>query len=218
MSQIYLFSGLGADYRAFEKLDFSNYTINHIQWIKPERNESIEAYAKRISTQVKHENPVFIGLSFGGIMAIEVSKYIQTQKIILIASSKTKYEIPFYYRFVGKLNLHKLAPTKMLKKANVINYWAFGVKSKSDQLLLKNILNDTDNVFLKWALDAIVKWENKEKNKAIFHIHGTADRILPYRFVNNAIKIKEGGHFMTINKSQELSQEIHKILNLQSAI
>jgi hypothetical protein len=32
-------------------------------------------------------------------MAVEVSKQIDAEKVILIASAKTKKEIPFYYRF-----------------------------------------------------------------------------------------------------------------------
>ena len=212
MKQIYLFSGLGADYRVFEKLDFSNFNITHIDWIISHKEESIENYAYRISNQIKSENSILIGLSFGGIIAIEVSKHIKTEKIILLASAKTKLEIPFYYKLAGKLQLHKLVPASFLKSSNFLSYWFFGVENKFEKHLLKNILNDTNSVFLKWALNVIVNWKNIEVGNNIIHIHGTSDRILPFRFVKADFKIKNGCHFMTLNKNIELSNLIESII------
>jgi hypothetical protein len=67
---LYLFSGLGADRRIFQKLDLSGYIVHYIEWIPPLGDESIEHYASRISNQIKEPNPVLIGLSFGGMMAV----------------------------------------------------------------------------------------------------------------------------------------------------
>ena len=212
MKKVYLFSGLGADYRAFEKLDFSTFDITHINWITPNKEESIESYAYRISTQIQSDNSILIGLSFGGIIAVEVSKYIKTDKVILLASAKMKQEIPLYYKFLGKLQLHKLIPVSILKNANVLSYWFFGVSNKSEKLLLKNILKDTDSIFLKWALDKIINWKNVSFKNNVIHIHGSADRILPIRYIKTDFIVKNGGHFMTLNKNIELSNLIKKII------
>ena len=213
MKEIYLFSGLGADYRAFEKLDFSNFNTTHINWIVPDKAESIENYAYRISNQIKSDNPILIGLSFGGIIAIEVSKHIKTEKIILLASAKTKLEIPFYYKLAGKLQLHKLIPARIFKSANFLSYWFFGINNKSEKLLLKNILEDTDASFLKWALNEIVNWKNIKVEGNLIHIHGSSDRILPIKYINVDFKVKNGGHFMTLNKDIELSNLIKNIIS-----
>ena len=101
MYHIYLFSGLGADERVFQKLDFSNLQTTFIEWIEPLKNEGVENYVKRIIPQIKHPNPILIGLSFGGLIAIEVAKEITTEKVILIASAKNNKEIPFYFRLLG---------------------------------------------------------------------------------------------------------------------
>jgi pimeloyl-ACP methyl ester carboxylesterase len=214
MKQIYLLSGLGADYRVLQDLDFSGYETTYIKWIQPIENELIEDYAKRLIEQIKTKNPIIIGLSFGGMMAAEIGKLINTEKIILIASAKTKFEIPFYYRFAGSLGLHKLLPANLMKRPNFISYWFFGTQSKKDKALLASILHDTDSVFLKWAIDKIVNWQNVIIPLNLKHIHGTSDRILPYGFVLADVEIKAGGHFMTTNKVEELSPEIRKILNI----
>lgn len=70
MENLYIFSGLGADKRVFNYLDFSKYNTTFIDWINPFENESIEDYAKRLTSQITSEKPILIGLSFGGIMAV----------------------------------------------------------------------------------------------------------------------------------------------------
>ncbi|WP_221394889.1 hypothetical protein [Dyadobacter sp. NIV53] len=93
--EIYIFSGLGADERVFQRLDFSESSAIFIKWIIPLNNETIEHYATRLLDQIHTTQPVLIGLSFGGIMAVEVAKQIDTEKIILIASAKIKKKFHF---------------------------------------------------------------------------------------------------------------------------
>ena len=216
MKNIYIFSGLGADKRVFQKMDLSEHNTTFVDWILPNKNENIESYAKKLTEQIKHEKPILIGLSFGGIVATEIAKIIETEKIILIASAKNKSEIPSYYRSAGKLKLHKLLPTKLLKMPNFFSYWFFGIENINDKKILAEILKDTDGNFLKWAIDKIVNWKSKIVHSNLIHIHGTADRILPINFVNCQIKVKNGGHFMTLNKSIELSKIVNReILDLR---
>jgi pimeloyl-ACP methyl ester carboxylesterase len=204
--ELYIFSGLGADERVFQRLDFSGFSTTFIKWIVPQDKETIENYATRLLDQISTTKPILIGLSFGGLMAIEVAKQIDTERVILIASAKTKKEIPFYYRFAGQLRLHKLLPIRLLKKSNFITYWFFGTSSTFEKQLLKQILIDTDTTFLKWAIDKVARWTNQMQIQNIFHIHGTSDKILPFSFVKCNSKIKDGGHLMTLNKADELNQ------------
>lgn len=211
---IYIFSGLGADESVFQRLDFSGFPTTFIKWIVPNDNETIENYATRLTDQITSTKPILIGLSFGGLMAVEVAKQIDTEKVILIASAKAKKEIPFYYRWAGQVGLHKLLPTKLLKSSNFITNWFFGTSSTFERQLLKQIRLDTDPIFLNWAIGKIVRWKNNTPTKNIFHIHGTSDRILPLCFVDCNVTIKNGGHLMTLNKSDELTKIIRQQLTL----
>jgi len=212
MKTIYLFSGLGADHRAFEQLDFGGYTVSHISWIRPLKNEKIQEYAKRLAVQITVDNPIFIGLSFGGIMAIEVAKVIKTTKIVLIASAKLRIEIPFYFRWAGKIGLHRLLPSSLLINPSRLNYWLFSAKTKPDKRLLNRILQDTDIIFLRWALQAIVQWKNELVPTNLVHIHGSSDKILPIRYVKANFVVPNGGHLMTIDKAAEISRLLREVL------
>lgn len=203
--KIYILSGLGADERVFKNLKFEEYTPIFISWIIPFKNETIEASATRLLAQITQKNPVILGLSFGGMIAIEIAKQIKTEKIILISSAKSKYEIPFYFRLVGKTGLHKLLPTSILKSSNFLTNWFFGIQNPKDKKLLKNILKETDPVFLKWAMDKIANWENETQIKETFHLHGNCDRILPAKFIDCNVEIKNGGHLMVFNHADEIN-------------
>jgi len=205
---IYLISGLGADRRMFERLSLPNFRLKHIEWIIPKPQESMEAYAKRLVEQIIDENPILVGLSFGGIMAMEIAKQIPTKKIILLASAKTKYEIPFYYRWLGMLRLNKIAPTSLLMQVIPITYWFFGIKNQEEKELLRAVIKDSNKEIYAWAIDKILNWENTTLHPNLKHIHGGGDRILPLRFIKADKIIKKGGHLMTLNQAEEISKEI----------
>lgn len=213
IKNIYIFSGLGGDERVFQRLDFSEFSTTFIKWKNPQESETIENYASRLLEQITTPRPILIGLSLGGIMAIEIAKQIDTEQVIIIASAKTKNEIPFYYRWDGKLNLQNFIPIEFLKKSNVISDSVLGKTSSSEKQLLKSIFAETDPAFLKWAICKVFCWSNQTKLKNIKHIHGTKDHIFPCLFVRCDLKIKNGGHFLTLKKADEISQNLKDIIS-----
>lgn len=213
MKEVYIFSGLGADERVFKNLDLNGFDVTFVKWIEPQRNETLANYAKRLSTQIKSENPILIGLSFGGMVATEIAKIVPTEKLILLSSLKTGQEIPLLYRWAGKINLHKIIPYPLLKKNNFFNRWLFGVIKKNDKDLFQKVLADTDVHFLKWAVNAIVKWDNQTLHPKLYHIHGSNDKILPIKNAGKVIAIKNGGHLMVLDKAKQVSEVLQEILH-----
>ena len=127
----------------------------------------------------------------------------------MISSAKTKNDIPIYYRLAGQLGLNKIIPTWILKSVNPLTYWFFGTTTKKQKDLLKEILKETGDKFLKWAIDKIVNWENVTELKNVKTIHGTADKILPFKTAD--FKIINGGHLMIIDKADELNGILKKL-------
>lgn len=130
MSKVYVFSGLGVDRRVFDEVDFGDLQVEFVDWILPEKDEPLQKYALRISGVITTESPIFIGLSFGGMVAVEISKIISIRKIILIASAANAKELPVLYRCIGPLNVHKVIPLSLLKKRNALTDWFFGIRLK----------------------------------------------------------------------------------------
>ena len=211
-NELYLFSGLGADKRVFDFLDLHGFKLIHIDWIKPFEDEKIESYARRLLDQIGSTRPTLIGVSFGGIIAIEIAKLIETNKVILISSSTTKADIPVSYRLAGNLWMNKLIPAPFYRKANFVVYWLFGVKKKKEKELLKAIMVDADNDFVDWATNKIAKWDNEQQLPNVITIHGTADRVLPFRKADYVVH--NGGHLMIVSKAEEISRILRKVLEM----
>lgn len=207
--KIYILSGLGADERVFDQLEFSSLEPVFVDWIEPFENESLESYAKRISTAITCENPLILGISFGGMLAVEISKIRSVKQLFLIATAKTFLELPNVYRIFGRLGALILIPVSLLKRTTVLTHYFFGTKTKKDKLLLKSILEDTDAKFLKWALKAIVGWRNKTIPTSFIHLHGSKDKIIPIKRIQFSTKIEGGGHLMTLDKSEELNEHLN---------
>jgi pimeloyl-ACP methyl ester carboxylesterase len=210
MKEIYLVSGLGADERVFEYLDLQPYKKTCLKWISAQEDETLEHYAARLCEQIKVKNPVLIGVSFGGMVAVEIGKLISTEKIVLISSAKTKEDIPLHYRVMGAVNFNKLMPMGRLKDLYGIIAWLFGVSNKKERQLLEDILNSTDERFVHWAINHIINWENETLLPNAVLIHGTADRLLSSSTPDYSID--DGGHFMIVNRCKEISAIIHGIL------
>lgn len=210
---IYVLSGLGADESIFQKLDFGTWEPFFIQWIEPLDKESLESYAARLLVQVKTERPVLLGVSFGGMLAVEMAKIIDCQQVILISSAAVQAEIPGIYRFLGHRGILPFIPAGILKQANFFTFRLFGMRTKEEKYLLKNILQRTDPGFLKWAMYSIVHWENQTLPPKIFRLHGDADRILPLGNMQQVEKvISGGGHLMVYSLADSVSEILYDIL------
>jgi pimeloyl-ACP methyl ester carboxylesterase len=218
---IYLFSGLGADKSVFDNLTFLK-TQKHkfIEWEKPKSN-NLEDYALQLSSQIDTTKKVIlIGISFGGMLVSELSKHIQTEKVILISSAENPAELPFLYRLLEKLKFYFFIPTFLLDKPNKLLSFAFGTaqnKYKKEEKQLYQIIKNSNPKFAKSFIKMILTWKSKNDRSttnSIFKIHGTNDLIVPHskNKMTNQFLIKNGGHFMILTHSEEVNTCIEGIL------
>jgi pimeloyl-ACP methyl ester carboxylesterase len=211
--EIYFVSGLGADWRVFQRLQLEGYRPVHLSWENPRRGESIEAYARRLLAQVTTENPILVGLSFGGLMAVEMAKLCNPAQVVVISSAVTADEIPLYFKVFRWLPLQLVVPFKQLLWAvyGVLN-WLFDLDHPDDRSLFKQVLNDTDPCFLRWAMNRVVGWRNQVVPDNLVHIHGGRDRIFPVGRHRADLVLPEGGHLMVLNRAPAISQLLMQVL------
>lgn len=212
MKKVYFISGLGADKRAFTFLDLSFCEPVFIEWIKPLQNESLQQYAIRLKEQIKDPAPVIIGVSFGGMLATEIAKSDATAKVIIISSNKVKKEFPRMLLIGKYIPAYKWVPSTLLKKAGMFRRMFFGPIGEKQKKIFHQILKDTDTDFTKWAVYSILHWDNTTIPENITHIHGTSDKLLPYRYVKADFTIDKGTHLMVMNRPEEISNLLKKLI------
>ncbi len=208
---VYFISGLGADERVFTKLKLDpRLNVQYIKWVKPQKRETLQHYAARLSQQIDTSQPFqLVGLSFGGVVASEIADIACPQQVTLISSMSTGVPLSRFYQLMIKFLLMSPLSAPLLKSANRLTYNYFGADTPELKKLLKKILHDTDAKFLKWALVRMSGWNRKERIDNVFHIHGTADKLIPIIIVKPDIVIEDGGHLMIYAQADQIS----KILN-----
>lgn len=211
--KIYVISGLGADHTVFCRLNLPGFELVHVQWVDPVKHETLTEYAGRLLPQIKDDNPILLGLSLGGMIALEISQLISCKWVVSLSSVTGRSEFPFYYRLAGKLRLNKLMPIGSFSRGNAFNYWLFGAKKKEDKEILNRIFQNADRQFLVWALHALLNLDRQNANGIVnlTRIHGTADLILPIRKKSNYdFIIPKGTHLMVLDQHELVSQAILK--------
>ncbi len=209
---IYCISGLGADERIFSRLDFRQHTVTHIPWLIPEKKESLEHYAKRMASSIVAPDPVIIGVSFGGMVAIEISKFLSLKKIILISSIKTKYEKPFYFRAAAALHINKLIPLRPYKILEPIENYNLGIKTPDEKTLAADFRRNLNINYSNWAIDQVLHWNNTTIPPNLVHIHGNNDHVFPIKYIRPDFVINDGGHLMVYNHAAEIDSILMKVL------
>lgn len=212
---LYFISGLGADKRAFQRIELpAKYKVHFIEWIKNKKDETLEDYATRLTSIIDRSKPfALVGLSFGGIIASTLQDSLKPAVTVLISSASNKRELPWYYRTFGTMRMDKLIPQVFFAPNNPSIYWLFGAKTEAEKKILREILKQNDPSFLKWSIGKIVRWEQETKPAGVVHIHGTADHILPFKYSKADIAIKNGTHFMIWTRAGEISKALQNILD-----
>ena len=215
-THIYFMPGLAASSKIFEyiQLPSNKFELHYLDWVIPVSvNEPLEDYAKRMAEFVKEENPVLVGVSFGGILVHEMSKFLNVQKLILISTIKSSNELPNRLKIIHKTQLYKLFPSKSVSKFEEYTKYVFSDFAKKRIKLYKEYLSVRNELYLDWAIENVLKWQEICPLKNYIHIHGTADHVFPIKHIKNCIPVKDGTHEMIIFKAKTISNIITETFN-----
>ncbi len=125
--------------------------------------------------------------------------------MIILSSITSHNDLPFYFRYAGKVKLHKLIPVSLLKYASNIKR-LFTAETSEERSVIRKMIRETDDYFIKWAMHAIVTWKGKAERPPALHIHGSRDELLPARFCKPTHVIKGGGHLMVMTRAREINE------------
>ena len=216
-TSIYLMPGMAASKKIFEFIKFpSQYKVTYLVWIKPNANETIKSYAKRMSKFINDENPILIGVSFGGILVQEISKYIKVKKLIIVSSVKSKIELSLSMKFAKKTGIHRLLPLNWINDLEKLLLFVFGPSIKARVEAYKKYLSERDPDYLKWSINQIVNWKQIKYDENIVHIHGEKDKVFPLRYLDrnkNFYVVKNGTHATILRDNKWFSKNLPEIIN-----
>ena len=206
--------GMAASSAIFERIQLpaETFEMHLLEWFIPEKQETLENYAKRRAKEVKHDNAILVGVSFGGILVQEMKKFVHPQKVIIISSVKSNKELPRRMKMAKATKAYKLIPTRLFEDIDKLAKFALGDYAKQRLKLYEKFLSVRDKSYLDWAIEQIINWQRADPDPAVIHIHGEADEVFPIRHIKNYIAVKGGTHIMILMKYRWLNDNLPKIM------
>lgn len=208
---IYCMPGLGASPKIFEHLQLpeDQFEIHLLAWKVPiSLEESIQDYARRMCNDIKHECPVLLGVSFGGMLVQEMSKIIAVRHTIIVSSVKTHHELPNRLKLAKATKAYKLFPTWLVENFEEYTKYFLGDYLKKRAELYKMYLSVRNKLYMEWAIYNVLHWRQDTPIDNLTHIHGLEDNVFPIKYLKEYIPIKKGTHVMILMKAKTISQII----------
>ena len=207
--------GLAASPKIFENVALApeQFECFYLEWLLPEGDEPLTDYVQRLAKNIKHDNPVLIGVSFGGVIVQELAKVVNARKVVIISSVRCNTEFPRRMRIAKMTRAYYLFPTGLMKRIG----WLAKVSTGSSVIakrinLYEKFISVKDKKYLDWALKSIILWNRAEPDTSVIHIHGDADEVFPPKYLKDFIPVKGGKHIMIINKAKWLNENLPELI------
>lgn len=210
----YLIPGLGADERVFQRWQLVG-QVHIMSWLSPQSaTEPLAHYAARLAAAVPVAQACWlVGVSFGGLLALEIAQLRPLARVVLVSSLAGPHELPWPLRVARATGLDRLVPPTLLQKLPRAAKWAFGVKTKGEYVLLRQIIADTDPAFAQWAIGQLLRWRGVPGPGPTARLHGTHDRLLPPPAASIDCLVAGAGHFLVVSHATQISQFLNQLAN-----
>jgi hypothetical protein len=147
------------------------------------------------------------------MIAVEIAKQVKLQKVILISSIKTADEAPWYFKLFQRVPVYKPIPASIMTKVGFMVKPIFGGMAPGDLATFQSMLTNSSPVFLKWAMHAVLYFNNMEPIPNLYHIIGDKDQVFPWKKIKNPTAIIKGGtHIMVFDRADEINKLLADIL------
>ncbi len=212
-NRIFLIPAFGTNEQLFDGVHIPNHELVPINYLTPLGNEDIRTYGRKlIDTYHITSDDILLGVSFGGIMAVEIAKILGNPKLYLVSSIKETKEKPALFSLLVRTKAYHLISPNIMKKGLFMVKPFFGLNKKGYARFRDNFKKQ-DDAFLKWGIREALYWENEHIPDNITHIHGSRDPLFPIRNIKQPVVIPNGTHSMMRDKMNEVLEVVQMDLN-----
>ncbi len=213
-ANLIFFPGIAANQRTFEyiKPHFPNLYVP--PWLPLQSNEPLQNYVTRLIDSIpadRIQKPFYLGgHSFGGVLAQEIALKLNPQGIFLISGFRTHQGISPLFKMLEHLTWpipHWLLTPLVAPYRYIAPILRRGSKEQLD--LLVSMFYDTPLEITRWGAHCSIRYTGTSAITApIYHIHGSADPLLPIKYAKPNAIIHRGTHLIPITHAPEVAQFI----------
>jgi len=206
--RLILLPGLGADARLLDPQRAVFPRLEVPPWLPHEPGETLPHYAQRMAATVAPSEHFYLGgVSFGGMVALEMAVQLRPQAVFLVASCRTGRAIAPHLRYFGRFA--SILPERTFAAAAALSplfLSKFGRLTAAQEALFKEMLADVEPDFVRWGIDAITSWEgNPALDMPVYQIHGGDDQLIPAKSVPADRVVPGGGHLLNVTHREEVN-------------
>ena len=216
---LFLIPGWGTDWRLWKhQLEADLGPVEPIvpKWLEPEPRESLSNYAARLAKSIDPGRPCYlVGLSFGGMIAVEMAQHLDVKACVLIASIPSGDRLPRRYHIFRPLIRWIPSAFWYLPRGVVRLHRALCKRRISENLrIVYDMFLDAPVPFHHWTAYTILRWQRSDGPIPcpMYHLHGDADWILPIRYVEPDTVLPGAGHCLSLTRPKEVNEYIAKVV------
>ena len=215
--RIIFFPGLGTDERLLQPQRALPLDLDVPRWLEPlSERESLAGYAKRFAQTLDTSTPFYLGgISFGGMIALEVARHVNAQRVFLLSSCTSRHGIPHGYRLAGDLLLPYLVNAILNPlKALPCYVRSFGPSHLlPGNKLVQEMVRDCTPELFRWSVAALLQWDgHNEPIAPVIHIKGDRDIVLPHYLCQPTHVVRGAGHLMNLTHARQVNEIIASCL------
>jgi pimeloyl-ACP methyl ester carboxylesterase len=197
---IYLLPGMGANSKMYQGawLDFNSATC--IDWPSYKGDASLSELARRVAAQYRmKDNDILIGSSMGGMVALEISKLLHLDRVVLVGSAID----------VSEMNSLLTILTPFVDSAPVEFFQKLAARQDG---LFQQMFAASDPDFMRAMCKAISTWDGYPRDLTrVTRIHGEKDKVI--KCPQDCHVIKRAGHLLPITHARACVDIIHRYIH-----
>ncbi len=213
MSDIVFFPGMGADANLAPFHEAIPGKHHWVEWADPAGARSLDEYNRQIRVRVPAVvDPVFVGISFGGLPAMALAAEYHAQAVFLIGSLTDAGELAPWLRAAGVFR--HIAPSMLFHPhfmPTTLVAKLFGLKKQDHIHLFARMAAGYDGDFIKRLSGfALTESESSRPPCPVYRVHGRRDKIISRpRFADLSV---DGGHVISMTHHDEVNDFITRRL------
>lgn len=135
--------------------------------------------------------------------------------MFLIASCRSYRSILGPARILGRLA--RFAPRPVLRGMHALlplTTPMFGDLTESQRRELVEMMKQTPPAFTLWGGAALARWTGPtDLSMPVYHVHGSADRIIPCRLVTPDLVVPGAGHLVNVTHAKEVNEFLRRFMS-----
>ncbi len=200
--RVFLLPGYALDSRAFTRLELPDPPFKRVDFIPLQPGDTITTYAARLADEIGFRpDDIIGGLSFGGMLSLEIARLRGARKVLLMSSCSHFGDIRPFFRFAA--HFAPVIPVRVAKSAYPLVVMALKFKkvfASNSESLLYNMIGEFPDSLMKGFPRLMLGWKGAAPTCPVLRLHSESDWLIrPPKTATNVTLIPGGHHLISFS-------------------